>query len=74
VGGDVKAMNEGTGRDTPEGERIAALRARMEASRLLHEMPKPTFAAIEGPAAGAGLSLARLPHLQPDREADHGVR
>jgi 2-(1,2-epoxy-1,2-dihydrophenyl)acetyl-CoA isomerase len=50
VGGDVKAMNEGTGRDTPEGERIAALRARMEASRLLHEMPKPTIAAIEGPA------------------------
>jgi 2-(1,2-epoxy-1,2-dihydrophenyl)acetyl-CoA isomerase len=58
VGGDVKAMNEGTGRDAPESERIAALRARMEASRFLHEMPKPTIAAIEGPAAGAGLSLA----------------
>ena len=58
VGGDVKAMNEGTGRDTPEAARVAALRARMEASRLLHEMPKPTVAAIEGPAAGAGLSLA----------------
>lgn len=58
VGGDVKAMNEGTGRDAPKAERIAALRARMEASRFLHEMPKPTIAAIEGPAAGAGLSLA----------------
>ena len=58
VGGDVKAMNEGTGRDAPEGERIVALRALMEASRLLHEMPKPTIAAIDGPAAGAGLSLA----------------
>ena len=58
VGGDVKAMNEGSGRDAPERERIAALRARMEASRFLHEMPKPTIAAIEGPAAGAGLSLA----------------
>jgi 2-(1,2-epoxy-1,2-dihydrophenyl)acetyl-CoA isomerase len=58
VGGDVKAMNEGSGRDAPEAERIANLRARMEASRLLHEMPKPTIAAIEGAAAGAGLSLA----------------
>jgi len=58
VGGDVKAMNEGKGRETPEGERIAALRAGMEASRRLHEMPKPTIAAIDGPAAGAGLSLA----------------
>ena len=35
VGGDVKAMNEGSGRDAPEAERIANLRARMEASRLL---------------------------------------
>jgi 2-(1,2-epoxy-1,2-dihydrophenyl)acetyl-CoA isomerase len=51
-------MNEGSGRDAPESERVAALRARMEASRFLHEMPKPTIAAIEGPAAGAGLSLA----------------
>jgi 2-(1,2-epoxy-1,2-dihydrophenyl)acetyl-CoA isomerase len=58
VGGDVKAMNEGRARDAPEAERIAALRARMEASRFLHEMPKPTVAAIDGPAAGAGLSLA----------------
>jgi 2-(1,2-epoxy-1,2-dihydrophenyl)acetyl-CoA isomerase len=51
-------MNEGSGRTAPAEERIAALRARMEASRFLHEMPKPTIAAIEGPAAGAGLSLA----------------
>lgn len=58
VGGDVKAMNDGSRRDTPENERIAALRARMEASRFLHEMLKPTIAAIDGPAAGAGLSLA----------------
>ena len=34
------------------------LRARMEVSRWLHEMPKPTLAVISGPAAGAGLSLA----------------
>jgi 2-(1,2-epoxy-1,2-dihydrophenyl)acetyl-CoA isomerase len=30
----------------------------MEVSRLLHESPKPTIAMINGPAAGAGLSLA----------------
>ncbi|OWU83752.1 enoyl-CoA hydratase [Oceanicola sp. 22II-s10i] len=58
VGGDVKAMNEGRGRDMPFGERLHQLHDRMSASRYLHEMPKPTIAAIDGNAAGAGLSLA----------------
>jgi 2-(1,2-epoxy-1,2-dihydrophenyl)acetyl-CoA isomerase len=59
AGGDVKAMAEGNerGGQTME-ERAHALRARMEASRWLHEMPKPTIAMMRGPAAGAGLSLA----------------
>jgi 2-(1,2-epoxy-1,2-dihydrophenyl)acetyl-CoA isomerase len=39
-------------------ERIARLRAQMEASRLLHETSKPTIAMIRGAAVGAGLSLA----------------
>ena len=34
------------------------LRSRMEASRLLHEMPKPTIAMLNGVAAGAGMALA----------------
>lgn len=34
------------------------LRVRAESSRLLHEMSKPTIAMINGPCAGAGLSLA----------------
>lgn len=38
--------------------RVNDLRARMEVSRWLHEMPKPTLAVIPGAAAGAGLSLA----------------
>ena len=58
VGGDVKAMNEGQGRELSLGERHYGLRDRMNVSRLLHEMPKPTIAAIEGAAAGAGLSMA----------------
>jgi 2-(1,2-epoxy-1,2-dihydrophenyl)acetyl-CoA isomerase len=59
AGGDVKAMAEGTelGGQTME-ERAQALRARMETSRWLHEMPKPTIAMMRGPAAGAGLALA----------------
>jgi 2-(1,2-epoxy-1,2-dihydrophenyl)acetyl-CoA isomerase len=59
AGGDVKAMAEGNelGGQTME-EKAQALRARMEASRWLHEMPKPTIAMLRGPAAGAGLSLA----------------
>ena len=59
AGGDVKAMAEGheLGGQTME-ERAQALRSRMETSRWLHEMPKPTIAMMRGPAAGAGLSLA----------------
>jgi 2-(1,2-epoxy-1,2-dihydrophenyl)acetyl-CoA isomerase len=59
-GGDVRVQArvaaEGTA-ETPE-QRSDALRASMEASRLLHEMPKPTIAMVNGVAAGAGLSLA----------------
>lgn len=59
AGGDVKAMAEGV-ELAAEGleQKAALLRAAMEASRLLHEMPKPTIAMVRGAAAGAGLSLA----------------
>ena len=59
AGGDVKAMAEGQelGGDTLE-EKAQALRGRMEVSRWLHELPKPTVAMVRGAAAGAGLSLA----------------
>jgi len=59
AGGDVKAMAAGTEMQAGGLEAKAqALRERMEVSRLLHECPKPTIAMINGPAAGAGLSMA----------------
>jgi len=61
-GGDVKGFAEraagGGGPQPSFDDKVTDLRARMEAVRLLHEMPKPTLAVIPGPAAGAGLSLA----------------
>lgn len=39
-------------------DRVAWLRRSMEASRLLHDMTKPTIAMINGACAGAGLALA----------------
>jgi 2-(1,2-epoxy-1,2-dihydrophenyl)acetyl-CoA isomerase len=58
VGGDVKDMAEGKGREMSTEQRVRSLRRRMEASRLLHVLPKPTIAAVRGAVAGAGLSLA----------------
>lgn len=57
AGGDVKAMAAGGNKATPD-QRMRALRQRMEASRLLYQMSKPTVAMIPGACAGAGLSLA----------------
>ena len=61
AGGDVKDMVarlKGEGDEVPIDEQQAFIRRIVEASKLLHEMPKPTIAAINGAAAGAGLSLA----------------
>ena len=61
AGGDVKsfAKNAVAGAAVMGFDsRVTDLRARVEVSRWLHEMPKPTLAVIPGAAAGAGLSLA----------------
>jgi 2-(1,2-epoxy-1,2-dihydrophenyl)acetyl-CoA isomerase len=73
AGGDIGRMrerNEGGNADSgaraqsaSTGEqgiqtRISQLRRSEEVSLLLHEMPKVTIGAINGPAAGAGLSIA----------------
>ncbi|MGY3494306.1 enoyl-CoA hydratase-related protein [Bradyrhizobium sp. USDA 4502] len=60
-GGDVKGMAQATGQPNfqPNFEESAAqLRAKMEISRILREMPKPTIAMLNGAAAGAGLAIA----------------
>ena len=61
AGGDVKgfAQRAADNPNAPSFEQsVQSLRAVMEVSQWLHEMPKPTLAVIAGPAAGAGLSLA----------------
>lgn len=57
AGGDVKSMAEGSSQMGVE-DAVQRLRGRMEVSRLLHEIPKPTIAMVNGPAAGAGLAMA----------------
>ena len=63
AGGDLSGMaapRDGRpgGGPRPVQADIAGLRAHMRTSQLLHEMPKVTFAAINGPCAGAGFSWA----------------
>lgn len=63
AGGDVKAFAKRAAAGGGAGgmsfdQKVNELRARMEVSRWLHEMPKPTLAVIPGAAAGAGLSMA----------------
>ena len=58
-GGDVRVQAANAGKSDLSPElRADQLRASMEASRLLHDMPKPTIAMLNGVAAGAGMSLA----------------
>ena len=61
AGGDVKGFARnaaGASVSASFEHKVTDLRARMDVSRWLHEMPKPTLAVIPGAAAGAGLSLA----------------
>lgn len=58
VGGDVKGMAEHGHGSGPVDHQVSELRRVMEVSRLLHDMRKPTIAALDGAAAGGGLSLA----------------
>lgn len=66
AGGDIRAISGladqlvkgDKGRKGTTEYRTRWLRRCVEAARWLHEMPKPTIAMINGPCAGAGMSLA----------------
>jgi len=62
AGGDVSGMgSSGSASTAPKtvDERVAELTRKQEALTLrLYELAKPTIAALPGPAAGAGLSIA----------------
>lgn len=56
AGGDIARM---ASRSTGNEQRsVDSIRRHHEASRLLHEMPKPTIAMIKGAAIGGGLAIA----------------
>ncbi len=56
AGGDTRVMAQGP--PASREERLELLRREHEIPAALHRLPKPTLAALPGPAAGAGLSLA----------------
>lgn len=61
AGGDVSEMGSGASSAHPRAtdERVAELTRKQESLSLrLYELAKPTIAALPGPAAGAGLSIA----------------
>jgi len=78
AGGDVNQMasprqgeQEGENGNEPMEAAIHGLQRGQESAFLLHTMPKPTLAAINGAAAGAGLSLAAACDLRI--ASDHAI-
>lgn len=55
AGGDINALSNGFGAPNEMADKIEAW---SQAPLLLHQMPKPTLASINGTAAGAGMALA----------------
>ena len=62
AGGDVKGMGTRSGGDGPRPSRAEIIADQTERQRALtgalYALPQPTIAALPGPAAGAGMSIA----------------
>ncbi len=62
AGGDIKGGRDAMEVDTGRGGRVeqafTRLRGFMQTAHLLHEMPKPSIAMVNGPVAGAGIGIA----------------
>ena len=58
AGGDVSSMGGAGGVEATLEQRLDGQRAGHEFSRLLHDIPKVTIAAVNGHAVGAGLGIA----------------
>ena len=62
AGGDVKGMGARSGGDAPRPSRAEIIADQTERQRALtgalYALPQPTIAALPGPAAGAGMSIA----------------
>ena len=58
AGGDVQVMNSGQAREATFEQRVDRQRGTQRLSELIYRLPKVTIAALNGAAAGAGLSIA----------------
>ena len=76
VGGDVKAMNEGSGRNAPESERVVALRSHGGLALPLRNAQADNrgHRGAGGGCRAIARTRVRLPHLRQERKAHHRLR
>ncbi|HSS11976.1 MAG TPA: enoyl-CoA hydratase-related protein [Acidimicrobiales bacterium] len=58
AGGDLSQVATGRSVEVPLAAQVERVRGLARVAELLRDMPKPSIAAVNGPCAGAGMSLA----------------